>query len=410
MIDFTLTETQTQIRAHAHSLAKEHLANARPSYETLPTTQARLQATKPLYEHLVKAGFTQAQVPTEYNGLGYSLMDMALVAEELYAADVNVALTLLATGLGLSPLLIGGTEAQKKRFLGPFTERTGAPLASLVHSEPGGTANYATAGLRTTARREGGGWVVNGEKLWATNCAGWDDRGADLQCVTCREETDGRTMIVLVTREDVAANAPGAYEVLAHPETVGHRAVSGPHVRFREFVAREVIADVGAGVDVINAAFTASGALVGALGVAIMRRCFEMTLAFAKTETRNGCEAIINKQSVADLLIQMKTRCEAGRALTWKACASFPRLAEAAETAHLAKVFCSENAVQCVVEGINAVGIQAYQMRSQYGLLLNDAVCLPIFDGGNVGVRRRRIEAIFKADGYEPWASTFGSQ
>jgi alkylation response protein AidB-like acyl-CoA dehydrogenase len=215
-------------------------------------------------------------------------------------------------------------------------------------------------------------------------------------------------MILLITRKDVANNSPDAYKVVSHPETIGHRAVSGPHIRFQNFVAKTVIAAPGAGADIIEAAFTASAALVGAMAVAIMRRCFEMTLEFAKSDTRNGSEPIINKQSVADLLIKMKTRCEASRALTWKACASLEKWSEAAETAYLAKVFCSDNAVQCVVEGMNAVGIQAYQARSQFGVLLNDAMCLPLFDGGNVGVRRRQIEGLFKSVEYSPWASTFG--
>lgn len=142
--------------------------------------------------------------------------------------------------------------------------------------------------------------------------------------------------------------------------------------------------------EVIEAAFTASGGLVGAISVALMRRCFEMTLRYAKSDTRNDTESIINKQSVADLLIKMKMRCEAGRA-----CSSVGRLPEAAETAHLAKIFCSKNAVQCVNEGMNAVGVQAYQAKFHYGVLLNDAACLPIFDGGNVGVGRREVEPIF---------------
>ncbi|KAE8338722.1 hypothetical protein BDV24DRAFT_85470 [Aspergillus arachidicola] len=418
MIDFELSDAQTRAREHARSFATKHLATAHTLYENLPTPQARFSAIRTLYEEAVKAGLIQAQVPSEYNGLGYGLVDMALLTEELYTADVSVALTILATGLGLSPLLIGGSDAQKKDYLSPFTDRKGVPLASLVHSEPGGTANYGTTGLKTTARKVEDGWIINGEKLWATNCAGWDDRGADIQCITCRCEdapyatagAKGQTMIILVTREDVAANPPHAYTVLSHPETIGHRAVSGPHIRFRKFVAKEVIAMPGAGAEVIEAAFTASAGLVGAMAVALMRRCFEMTVRFAKSDTRNGTEPIINKQSVADLLIKMKMRCEAGRALTWKACSSLGRVPEAAETAHLAKIFCSENAVQCVIEGMNAVGVQAYQAKFQYGVLLNDAVCLPIFDGGNVGVRRRQVEAVFKSTGYDPLASTFSSK
>ncbi|KAE8141396.1 beta-lactamase-like protein [Aspergillus pseudotamarii] len=200
-----------------------------------------------------------------------------------------------------------------------------------------------------------------------------------------------------VTREDVAANSPDAYAVLSHPETIGHRAVSGPYIRFRNFVAKKVIEMPGTGVEVIEVASTASAALVGVMAVALMRHCFEMTLQFVKSDTRNGSEPIINKQSAADLLIKMKVRCEAGRTLTWKACSALGRLPEAAEAAHLAKIFCSENAA-----------------KSQYGVLLNDVVCLPIFDEGNkwnpasadVFPRTRyephhRLPAAIKAAGYD---------
>ncbi|KAK6824333.1 hypothetical protein RU639_005251 [Aspergillus parasiticus] len=347
MIDFELSDAQTRAREHARSFTTKHLAAAHTLHENLPTPQARFSAIRPLYEEAVKAGLIQAQVPNEYNGLGYGLVDMALLTEELYTADVSVALTILATGLGLSPLLIGGSDTQKKDYLSPFTDRKGYRWQ---------------------------GWYILSRA--------------------------GRLVMLI---------PPMRIPFCLNPETIGHRAVSGPHIRFRKFVAKEVIAMPGAGAEVIEAAFTASAGLVGAMAVALMRRCFEMTLRFAKSDTRNGTEPIISKQSVADLLIKMKMRCEAGRALTWKACSSLGRVPEAAETAHLAKIFCSENAVQCVIEGMNAVGVQAYQAKFQYGVLLNDAVCLPRFDGGNVGVRRRQVEAVFESTGY-PLASTFGSK
>ncbi|KAE8314014.1 acyl-CoA dehydrogenase/oxidase [Aspergillus transmontanensis] len=164
MIDFELSDAQTRAREHARSFATKHLATAHTLHENLPTPQARFSAIRPLYEEAVKAGLIQAQVPSEYNGLRYGLVDMARLTEELYTADVSVALTILATGLGLSPLLIGGSDTQKKDYLSPFTDRKGVPLARLVHSEPGGTASYGTTGLKTTARKVEDGWIINGEK------------------------------------------------------------------------------------------------------------------------------------------------------------------------------------------------------------------------------------------------------
>lgn len=90
--------------------------------------------------------------------------------EELYAADTSIALTIAATGLGLTPLIMSGHEKLQKECLKVFLEagEQDEPLASLAHSEPTGTANWLEKGgrgLQTTARRDGESWVVNGEKV-----------------------------------------------------------------------------------------------------------------------------------------------------------------------------------------------------------------------------------------------------
>lgn len=81
-----------------------------------------------------------------------------------------MSLTIFANGLGLTPLILAGSEEQRGKFLESFLREDGEPLASLMHSEPEGTANWLEKGgngLQTTARREDGGdgWVINGEKV-----------------------------------------------------------------------------------------------------------------------------------------------------------------------------------------------------------------------------------------------------
>jgi nitroalkane oxidase len=93
------------------------------------------------------------------------------------------------------------------------------------------------------------------------------------------------------------------------------------------------------------------------MAVGIMRQAFSAALAWAKTERRGGKETMINKQSVADLLIKMKTRLEASRALAWKAAHAFGRTKYGAELCYEAKIFCSESAVETVQDAINLVGV-----------------------------------------------------
>ncbi|TKA67480.1 hypothetical protein B0A49_08254 [Cryomyces minteri] len=428
MIDFTLSPQQLALQSHARAFASTHLSTAAATYDHLPDQAARFRATRPIYRAAVSAGLISGQIPAPLGGTGGSLVDAAILVEELYAVEASASLTILGTGLGLTPLLLAGSAEQHARLLAPFLSGQGEPFASLVHSEPGGTANWLEKGgrgLQTTARREGDEWVITGEKLWTTNSAGWDGRGAELQCVVCRYVQDGGPQdpaqdpkdaicIVMVTREDIARNREEAYTVLGDPELAGHRAASGPHTRFTNLrvPAANLLAAPGHGAAVIEQTFGSSAAIVGAMSVGIMRAAFEAALAYAKTQTRGGSVPILERQSVADLLIDVKMRCEASRYLTWKALHGLENgpggFAARLEMALEAKVFASDNAVKCVVDGMKVVGMSAYAKDQPFSRLLNDAACLPLFDGGNVGIRRRQIERIFLAEEYEPWAASYG--
>jgi alkylation response protein AidB-like acyl-CoA dehydrogenase len=107
-------------------------------------------------------------IPGSLSGAGGNLIDFTILAEEMYKSDRSVSLTIFGIGLGLTPLLISGNPTQHAEFLKPFLSGEGEPLASLVHSELGGTANYLETGgkgLQTTARKEGDDWIENGDKV-----------------------------------------------------------------------------------------------------------------------------------------------------------------------------------------------------------------------------------------------------
>jgi alkylation response protein AidB-like acyl-CoA dehydrogenase len=115
-----------------------------------------------------KPQLTNFNAKRPLGGYGGTVLSATLLVEEMYKHDRSLSLTIFGTGLGLTPLLLGGTPEQHKEFLEPFLNGEGEPLASLVHSEPGGTANYLEKGgkgLGCVARKEGGEWVVDGEKV-----------------------------------------------------------------------------------------------------------------------------------------------------------------------------------------------------------------------------------------------------
>jgi alkylation response protein AidB-like acyl-CoA dehydrogenase len=206
-------------------------------------------------------------------------------------------------------------------------------------------------------------------KMWATNCCGWDDRGADLQCLVCRFSQDGKDqdpkadpadsiMILLVTREVVENNEQSAYQVLKHLEITGHSSTAGPHTRFVEFrvPGRNLLAAPGKGAEIVSLSFTSSACLVGAMSVGVMSAAFEAALEFAKSDSRGGAQALLSRQSVSDLLMDIKMRTDAARFLTWKAANAFDN-GNGLEICLEAKIYCSDLAVKSVVDAMSAVGM-----------------------------------------------------
>ena len=172
MVDFSLSPEQRALRSTVRNFAHDVLSTAPKLYEHLPTQTTRFRSTLPIYQSAVSAGLIKGQVPLPLGGTSTSMVDAAIVVEELYAVEPSIALTILGTGLGMTPLILAANAGQRDRLLKPFTIQEGETLAAFVHSEPGGTANWlrkGSPGLQTTAYQDGDEWVVNGEKV---SCGG----------------------------------------------------------------------------------------------------------------------------------------------------------------------------------------------------------------------------------------------
>lgn len=407
--DFTLTPAQRRLQRDARAFAREVLSEVRPATRLLPTPEARFTATRPMVEAAIAAGWLRRLIPQSCGGEGEGLVDMALIAEEFFAVDVNVPLTIFANLLGLMPLFIAGTPAQRERFIAPFLAPRGAPLAALCNSEPGGSANYAApppaTGVRTTAVRDGDAWVVNGRKQWISSATGWDGGGADLLCV--------------VARTDAAAPPAEGISIIAVPrpargivvedyiDAVGHRAHLLPRFRLEDVRVPldHVIGPVGGGMAIVDASFTGTAALVGVMGAALLRAAFDYALAFARTETRGGPCPIIDHQAVGYGLADAKGALEAVRLLAYNACRAMDLGTPAAyELALHSKIVGSETAVRVITDLMRLVGIDSYDHACPLGGLLQDALALPLFDGGNMGVRRRQLHTLLRAADYDAHA------
>jgi alkylation response protein AidB-like acyl-CoA dehydrogenase len=405
-IDFRLTARQRELQMQSREFAMDVLLPTIGA-ETLPTPEERFAATKPAYEAMIAAGFLRKFIPLSASGESAGLTDTAIMVEELYAANPSVTLTLIGTVLGLLPLLIGGTEEQRKRLLPPFLKQAGAPLAGFCATEPGGSANVASPppgeGVRTIARLDGDSWTIDGRKSWVSSATGWDRKGADVLCVLCRTNPDApperSISVILVER-------PASGLVFERAiDAAGHRAHLLPQFRFDGVRApsANVLGNVGGGLALTAACFTGAAALVGIFAVALMRAAFEFSLSFARHERRGGIHPVIEHQAVGYALADAKMAIEATRTLCWRACRAVDTQSPGAEELAIeAKVFGSETAVNVLTDLMRVVGIESYDHALPLGRLLQDALALPLFGGGNIGVRRRRLHAILKATEYDP--------
>ena len=415
-IDFTLTDNQRDLQMAAKDFAEGVLGPIAGRIDRAADGWESFLAGREAYREMAHAGFTKSFIPVEHGGAGFSMLDLALAAEELTRVDVNVPTTLLASGLGLQPVIQYGTPEQKERFLRPFADDTeGDLLASYAFTDVAGGANFDSpdpaGGIQTLARRDGDNWVITGQKHYTTNGTGWDKKGCHLYTVVCRT--------------DPAAGAGEALAVIAVPGTVagitvadvydkiGHRGVVTPRVDFDEVrvPAANLIGQPGkTGKQVVAGAFSWTAALIGAACVGTMRAAFEYALDFSRTEKRLGTVPVIDHQNVGFMLADIKMRIEACRYLTWKACHDFERTAgRAQELAIMTKVYCSEAAVSTIYDCMRVVGIASYTKdHAPLERIMRDAMVFPLYDGGNQGVRRRQLHDMFRRPGYDPMLAARG--
>ncbi|QDY80183.1 acyl-CoA dehydrogenase family protein [Streptomyces qinzhouensis] len=415
-IDFSLTPEQLQLREEARDFAHRVLTEVGPATRHLNCPEDRWQATRPLYEQVIADGWLRRILPAPLGGDSRGMVDFALVAEEFIAVDANVSLTLFAVTLGLTPLMAAGSPEQLREHFGRFLEPSGAPLAAFAFSEPGGSANYdapaPAEGVRTTAvlDEERGEWVVNGAKKWVSSAGGWDGTGPDLLAVVCRTDPDAppdRSLSVLL----VPGPVPGL-TLDTSLDLLGHRAHQTPTITLRDVRVprRNVLGAPGAGRQIVAGSFIPTAALVGVFALAKMRAAFEFALGFAKRERRAGAVPIIDHQAVGYALADAKSAMEAVRSLSWRACHALDAGSPAAaELALHAKVFGSETAVRVITDLMRVVGMDSYSHENPLAGILQDALVYPLFDGGNLGVRRRQLHAMLADPAYDPAATCLGT-
>lgn len=414
-IDFTLSPEQRKIQEGAREFAQTVLAPVTAEVDQEPDPLRAFQLMKPAYVEASKRGITFAMLPKEYGGGGMSNLDFVIAAEEIQAVDPGFGTTVLVNGLGLMPVWYYGSEDQKRRFIGAATADTSGEFivgyaASEPPGTPGGTANFDApaidgAGMGVTAIRDGDHYVLNGTKYWPCNVGGWDNQGANFNLVVVRTdpEADGTSALSAIIVERGTSGV--SYTSIS---TSAQRSAPNCQIVFDD---ARVPADnliegtLGNGDLLINRNFAWSGPVAGIGAVAVARTVYEAALDFARTYTAGGPRPIIHHQYPAFLLGDAAAAIDAARTYCWAVAAYLDRHDYHAEAfGAMNKTFCTELLLEHVYKCLQVVGVNSVDKTRIFERYLREAALLPLYDGGNIGMQRRRVHGIMADPSFNPRA------
>jgi alkylation response protein AidB-like acyl-CoA dehydrogenase len=412
-IDFTMSAEQRQIQKMARAFSENILAPVIPASDREPDPMLAYQKTKGAYIEAYKAGIAMAMLPKEYGGAGLSCLDYVIACEEITSVDPRFACTCLCNGLGLMPVLWYGSDEQKKRFLNAATsDPTGTYLSAWTAGEPpggtGGTANFDSplpkAGIGMTAVRQGDHFVINGKKKWSSS-PGWDGLGTNTQTAIIRTDssvggTEGLSAIV------IERGTPGITWTFLNKE--GHRTTSNAFVVFKDAkvpVANLLPGAVGNGDLVINRNFAWSGPVAAIAAVGVARAAYEDALKFLKTNTAGSLTPIIRFQNAGYVMGDVAAKIESARYFAWRAADYLDKHSQHAELiGAMCKINVTEAMIECVYKCMQIVGVNSLSTEYKFGKYLREASILPIYDGGNMGMQRRRVHGIIADENFNPRA------
>lgn len=304
-----------------------------------------------IFAKAAAVGITDFMIPEEYGGGGFTdVFTQCLVQEELCFGDPGIGNLVCSNGFFSDPIMVLGTEEQKKRWLTPLTGPQ-AIMTALATTEP--EAGSDAASITTTARRVEGGYRIAGQKAWISNA------GAAAQYVIFAK-TDPTKRSSGITAFLVAKDAEGL--TFGEPmKKMGQRAIVCREIFLDNvFVPEEDrLGEEGQGFYGLMGTFDISRVVLGAAAVGAARAAYEYALEYAKTRKQFGVP-IIEHQAVAFRLADMATRIESARLLTLHAARVIDSGAPARGIAAMAKLTASETAMFVTHAAVQTLGGWGY--------------------------------------------------
>ena len=367
MVNFQLDEMQEMLRELAHEFAVDEI---RPNAEHWDDNS---QYPKEAIQAAHEMGLLNLHIPEDYGGAGLGTLEEVLVNEELAWGDPGFATAAYATSLACAPIITGGTEEQKQKWLRKITE-DGA-LASYGVTEPGAGSDLAAC--KTTAIRDGDEYVINGSKMFITGAG-----HADFFFILAKTDPDAgyKGMSGFVIETGAKGFSLGKKEVNMGQRCSDTRAITFDDVR----VPIENLIGGSESGGWMNAmiAFDMSRPNIAAHATGLARAAYEHALQYSSERQTFG-KPLHRHQAIQFMLADMKTKIEASRMLTWKSASEFDAGISNTESAAHAKRYSSDTAMEVTTDAVQVYGGYGYSEEYPVARLMRGAKVMQIYEGSS---------------------------
>jgi acyl-CoA dehydrogenase len=364
VVDFTLTDEQKDLRELAHNFAEKEIRPVAWDYDR--------DATWPqeIVEKAWEVGLMNTEFPEEYGGPGLGLLSGCLIEEEMGWGCSGIGTSLMANGLAATPVILGGSEEVKKKYLTMLTEEP--KLASFCLTEP--DAGSDVGGMKTRAVKQGDRWVISGSKCFITN-------GSHASWYTVYAKTDPDAGHRGISAFVVPRDADGV-TVDKKEDKLGQRASDTALISFDEVEvpAGNLLGEENKGFKLAMMTLDRTRPGVSALAVGIARAAFEFASEYSKERVQFGVPIAMH-QAVAFMIADMATKIDAARLLVWQSAVLMDQGQRNTLAASHAKRFAADAAMEVSVDAVQVYGGYGFIKEYPVEKLMRDAKIMQLYEG-----------------------------
>jgi alkylation response protein AidB-like acyl-CoA dehydrogenase len=373
MSTFALNEAHEALRQAVRELAEDKIA---PRAAEIDRTA---EFPWDVYEALKKADFHALHVPEVYGGAGGDALASVLVIEEVARACAASSLIPAVNKLGSMPVILGGSEEIKAKYLAPLARGDGMFSYGLSEPEAGSDAG---GGMRTRAVRKGDGYVLNGVKRWITNAG--VSKFYTVMAVTDPDKGPNGISAFVVEDGD-----PGfTYGALEHKLGIKGSPTRELYFDNTEIPADRLIGEEGQGFKIALKTLDHTRVTIAAQALGIAQGALDYAIGYVKERKQFG-KAIAEFQGLQFMLADMAMKLEGARQLTYAAAARSERAMQGEKVADLTffssacKTLASDVAMEVTTDAVQLLGGYGYVNDYPVERMMRDAKITQIYEGTN---------------------------